>query len=146
MLKVHAVANYFLTLDEQKEGDGISNLKLQKLVYYAQGFHLAIHHTPLFDSPIEAWTHGPVVPALYQSFKSYGSNPIPYPQNIINQELTDEEKELIDEVFDVFGQFSAWKLRNMTHDERPWMEHESDASVIPLDTLSSYFKTQLNNG
>lgn len=56
------VAAYFLWLDNEREGDGISNMKLQKPAYYAQGFHLALFDTALFDERVEAWDHGPVVP------------------------------------------------------------------------------------
>jgi uncharacterized phage-associated protein len=60
------IAKYFLVQVEEELGDSISNLKLQKLVYYAQGFNLALFDgNPLFDEEIQAWTHGPVVPALY---------------------------------------------------------------------------------
>ena len=60
MHTVDQIANYFLSLSDPEIGDGISNLKLQKLCYYAQGFYLAQHDTPLFEDTIEAWQHGPV--------------------------------------------------------------------------------------
>ena len=60
MLSCHDVAKYFLALTDEDAGDLISNLKLQKLVYYAQGFHLALFDTPMFGEPIEAWTHVPL--------------------------------------------------------------------------------------
>ena len=65
MISCQDVANYFLSLCDEDAGDLISNLKLQKLVYYAQGFHLAISGEPLFDEKIMAWEHGPVIPQLY---------------------------------------------------------------------------------
>ena len=64
-------AKYFLAQASEDAGDLISNLKLQKLVYYAQGFHLALYDEPLFLEAIEAWTHGPVVPDLYRHYKKY---------------------------------------------------------------------------
>ena len=65
-LSCHDVAQYFLAQMDEDAGDLISNLKLQKLVYYAQGFALALHGRPLFRERVEAWTHGaPVVPELY---------------------------------------------------------------------------------
>ena len=73
------VADYFLFLVDDPSGDNLSNLKLQKLVYYAQGFYLAIHDRPLFDDAICAWEHGPVVPSLYRRYKKYGSGGIPAP-------------------------------------------------------------------
>lgn len=62
MLNCFDVAKYFLAQQDETAGDLISNLKLQKLIYYAQGFHLAISDRPLFPEPIKAWIHGPAVP------------------------------------------------------------------------------------
>ena len=55
-----------------ENGDFMSNMKLQKMLYYQQGFHLAYYGTPLFDEEIEAWMYGPVVPCVYEHFKNYG--------------------------------------------------------------------------
>jgi uncharacterized phage-associated protein len=144
MATLDDVAKCFLYLDDENEGDGISNLKLQKLVYYAQGFFSAIHDKPLFNNEISAWAHGPVVPELYHKYKLYGSNPIPVPIDFNRSSLTTGELELIEEVFEVFGQFSAWKLRNMTHEESPWINHEQQADTIPLPEITKYFKNRIN--
>lgn len=138
------VARCFLYLDDANDGDGISNLKLQKLVYYAQGFHSAIFDKPLFSEDISAWTHGPVIEDLYHRYKHYGSNRIPAEQTFNTDSLSKDEFELIEEVFEVFGQYSAWKLRNMTHEEAPWLEHESKAGIIPKQSITEYFKTRIN--
>ena len=144
MANIHDIAKCFLFLDDASEGDGISNLKLQKLVYYAQGFFAAVFDKPLFSNHIEAWTHGPVVPTLYHAYKEHSSNRIPVPQDFDKGALTDDEFGLVEEVFEVFGQFSAWKLRSMTHEETPWQTHERDASTIPLEEITEYFKTRIN--
>jgi len=144
MANLDDVAKCFLYLDDASEGDGISNLKLQKLVYYAQGFFSAIFDSPLFDENIEAWTHGPVVPSLYRSYKEHGASRIALPGEFDKSSLTKEEFELIEEVFEVFGQYSAWKLRNMTHEEDPWINHEDQADVIPFDEIKNYFKKRIN--
>lgn len=141
MLSCHDVAKYFLSLADEDAGDLISNLKLQKLVYYAQGFHLAIYDEPLFKEPIEAWTHGPVVPDLYHAYKEYGSGLIPIPNDLDDSIYSDEAKELLDDVYAVYGQFSAWKLRNMTHEEAPWQDYQPKGT-IPRKALKAYFKTQ----
>ncbi len=146
-MKAQEVANYFLTLVDDEAGDSLSNLKLQKLVYYAQGFHLALMGRPLFDEPIEAWEHGPVVPSLYRMLKQHGSEPVPTPAEGIDASLYSEElRGLLDEVFHVYGQFSASKLRNMTHAEPPWIEahNVSPSTAISHESMQSYFKTQLN--
>ena len=137
------IAECFLWLDKINDGDGVSNLKLQKLTYYANGFYSAIHDKPLFEDKISAWAHGPVVENLYHEYKQYGSERIPTPENNPFHKIDKEEAELVKEVFDVFGQYSAWKLRNMTHEETPWIEHEADAGVIPNDDMKEYFKTRL---
>ena len=64
MLSCYDVAQYFLAKSDEDAGDLMSNLKLQKLVYYAQGFALALFDKPLFSERIEAWIHGPVYPAV----------------------------------------------------------------------------------
>jgi len=144
MASVLDVARLFISLSSGDDS-GISNLKLQKLTYYAQGFHLALFDgKPLFNENIEAWTHGPVVPELYHHYKKFGKGPIDAEAIVFIEELTPEQISLVEEVHEVFGQFSAWKLRDMTHEEAPWLSHEADASVIPHDELLEYFKTRLH--
>lgn len=146
MLTCHDVANYFLAQVDEDAGDLISNLKLQKLVYYAQGFHLALYDKPLFREPIVAWVHGPVVPQLYHKYKEYGSGPLPRPQDIDFSIYNDQTRDFLDEIYRDFGQFSAWKLRNMTHEEPPWKKAAETKSEISHDSLKAYFKTQLISG
>ena len=139
------VAKYLITRSQPEEGDFVSNLKLQKLVYYAQGFSLALHDAPLFGDEIQAWEHGPVVPALYHRYKEHGATGIPVPMEFNPDEaLSPAERSLLDEVWDVYGQFSAWKLRNMTHEEPPWRDTQSGA-VISHDALRAYFATQVSH-
>jgi uncharacterized phage-associated protein len=145
-LSAREVADYFLASVDEDCGDNITNLKLQKLVYYAQGFHLAMNNgKALFDDPIVAWAHGPVVPTLYHGFKSYGANAIPRPQTVDYSKYSDDVRKLLDEVSEVYGQFSASRLRAMTHEEPPWMETPQN-DVIPLDLMRNYFETLLVDG
>jgi len=141
------VANYFLKRQDTQAGDTMSNLKLQKLVYYAQGFHLAITGKPLFDEPIVAWVHGPVCVSLYDKYKRYGSRSIPIPEDIDTLELFDSEaQKILSMVYYYYGQFSAWKLRNLTHEDTPWIvAHRKGNVEISLDDMKSYFKTQLED-
>ncbi len=144
MLSCHDIADYFLAKQDEDSGDTISNLKLQKLVYYAQGYYLAIFDKPLFNEEIEAWTHGPVVPELYHRFKEHGATSIPAISDLDISKFDDEVQGFLDEVYDVFNQFSGWTLRNMTHEELPWKQHEATASVIPKNTLLDFFKLRVN--
>ena len=142
MLPVFDIAKYFLVQTKDDDENYISHLKLQKLVYYAQGFHLAIYDTPLFPEPIEAWTHGPVVDGLYQEYKEYNSKPIPCPEDIDPLIYDSQTKDLLDDIYKVFGQYSGWKLREMTHREPPW-KNTLPRGIITHDALKSYFKTQI---
>ena len=142
MVDVQDVSNYLLSLSAPEAGDGISNLKLQKLLYYCQGLNLALYDTPLFDAVIEAWEHGPVVPVIYHKYKKHGWNHIPIPNNVSLKKIcsNDEVKEVVDEAYNFYGQFSAWKLRNMTHREPPWCDTPK-GDVITLGKLKEYFST-----
>ncbi len=145
MIACKDVAKYFLTLNDIEVGELISNLKLQKLVYYAQGFYLAIEDKPLFDDIIEAWAHGPVIPTLYADYRRFKSGSIPPPVNFNLKVISKDVKELLDEVYSVFGQFSAWKLRNMTHEEPPWKDAWNTDKIITQESMKIYFKTLLNS-
>lgn len=140
MLSCRDVARYFLSLTDEEAGELISNLKLQKLVYYAQGFHLAMYDTPLFREDIYAWKHGPVIPDLYHEYKEYGSGAIPAPTDLDDTIYDEKDIEFLNEVYSVYGQFSAWKLRNMTHEEPPWKEVSETNLPIRHETMKEYFK------
>jgi uncharacterized phage-associated protein len=144
MLTADDIAKYFLKLsDDPGSGELLSNLTVQKLCYYAQGFHLALYGKPLFKEKIEAWTHGPVIPTLYHKYKEYGAGPIPIPEDFDPNKYDAQTKELLNEVYEVYGQYSAWKLRNMTHGEPPWLEAKETAGEISLASMEKYFKTLL---
>lgn len=74
---VLAIANKLLaSATDYDGGELMSNMKLQKMLYYQQGYHLAAFGTPLFDEDIEAWMYGPVVPCVYDHFKKFGAGGI----------------------------------------------------------------------
>ena len=123
-------------------GDNITNLKLQKLLYYQQGYHLAVFDTPLFNEAVEAWIYGPVVPVAYDYFQQFGATSLPVNDDVIV--LEDREESLFYRVFDAFRDFSAIGLMNKTHTEQPWLsvKPHDRGSVIPVETMKSYFKTK----
>ena len=140
------VADYFLTLANEDVGDSIPNLKLQKLVYYAQGFSLALRGEALFDEPIEAWTHGPAIPELYHKYKEHGANAIDKPENVDFTKYDDGVKSLLNQIYEEYGQFSAWKLREMSHEEEPWMSGNARTDkIITHKDLKKYFLTQIED-
>jgi uncharacterized phage-associated protein len=117
--KALEIAKTLTTFVHPEYGDFLSNLKIQKLLYYAQGFNLALNGVPLFEEKIVAWQYGPVVEEVYQELKNYNGL-IPQFDDQDDSYLTEIEIELLKEVYDVYGQFSATKLVEMTHNEMPW--------------------------
>lgn len=134
------IANKIVSKTDLEHGDTISNLKLQKMMYYQQGFHLAYFGTPLFDEDIVAWQYGPVVPSVYKEYKSFESNSISTSKEGIS--LSDDEEELFNNVYEEYNQFSAVALMKMTHEESPWKTTEIN-SVISRDKMMAFFKTQI---
>jgi uncharacterized phage-associated protein len=146
ILTAQDVARYFLAAVDEESGDNMTHLKLQKLLYYAQGFHLAMHGgEPLFDEPIEAWDHGPVVPRIYQTFKDYANSPIARPESLDPQDYAPEVRELLDTVQRIYGQFTASKLRDLTHQEAPWRE-TARRGEITRQSLRDYFQQLVEAG
>lgn len=136
------VARWFLSRNVVRcvsgEVDFISNSKLQKLLYYAQGIHLALYGEPLFREPIEAWQYGPGVDSVYQKYAGNGVDGIRQFEKP-EENFSGRESSILQFVQDAFGQFSAWKLSEMTREEPPWRETETN-EVISLDKIKSYFK------
>lgn len=145
MLTAREVSRYFLGTFDQESGDNISNLKLQKLLYYAQGFHAALHGgEPLYPESIEAWDHGPVVPPIYQDYKDYRFRAIDPPVDFDADDYPPDERELLDAVLNAYGQFSAPGLEKLTHEEAPWAdtypgERTYPSPIIPLPRIADYF-------
>lgn len=138
------IAKKIVCKTDMEHGDSITNLKLQKLLYYMQGFHLAFFGTPFFCEQIEAWTYGPVVPAVFQEFKRFKKRDI-NPDNFEDHlTLNDDEQQMFDMVYSEYNQFSAVALMNMTHTEGPWKNHEI-GDVIPTDELREFFLTQIEH-
>lgn len=119
------IAHWFIKRNQEameNEGaDPMTLLKLLKLLYYAEGCYLAINNgEKLFDEKIVAWEHGPVVEEVYHAF------PNPYNLDVSDDELADADQidedvqNLLEQVFVTFGKYSAWALRNKTHEEDPW--------------------------
>ena len=138
------IAKKIICKTDVEHGDTLSNLKLQKLLYYMQGFHLAFFDEPFFNESIEAWTYGPVVPVVFQEFKKYKKrsiNPDNYHDDLV---LTDDEQQMFDMVYSEYNRYSAVALMNMTHTEGPWKNHGM-GDVITNEELRAFFLTQINH-
>jgi uncharacterized phage-associated protein len=144
MINARNVSDFFLSLCEPDAGDTISNLKMQKLLYYAQGFHLAIYNVPLFPEKVIAWQYGPVVEEIYNEYSEYDKGSIPTPRRINTKVFDKESIDFLKEVYQVYGQFSALRLMQLTHSEPPWNTTKL-GEEISLDKMKSYFKSQINH-
>ena len=136
------VAKYLLSLPDGESGELISNLKLQKLLYYAQGYHLGLHgvDSPLFPETVYAWKHGPVVQTVYNHFVGAKDGPIKLVER--PPRLNDDAQLHLQRIHNMFGKYSAWALRDMTHKESPWLEnYKPDVQniIIPHKDLHRYF-------
>ena len=147
-MKAIDVANWFVVKANSENlgndtSEGISNLKLQKMLYFAQAAHLALgNNTPLFDDEISAWEFGPVVEAVYQNFKSSKNQPIAKPTDENYKNFNDETVGFLENVWSIFGKFSAAKLVQMSHEHKPWIEaYKSDNKTISKQKIFDYYKT-----
>lgn len=143
MLSVRDVADFFLSSINEEEGESsITNLKLQKLLYYSQGYSLALFDQKLFDECITCWIHGPVVESIYHQFKIYGCSPLPVAHIEINK-YSIEDLYVMNFVRREYGQYTAWKLRDMTHEESPYLD-TPHGGVISTNSLKDFFTKKLS--
>ena len=142
-----AVANYFL--DKAREsGEFLSHLKLQKLVFFAHGWTLALTEKPLIKEPVEAWEYGPVIRTVFNEFKRFGGGPIIVENGKHRADLTDQERRIIDRIWELYGSLKAFQLSNLTHLEgAPWrIARERGDGDIPNSEIMDYFKGIISNG
>ena len=158
MYKVLDVCRYIINYSN-REDYGVSNLKLQKLLYVIQVYLLmnGYENEPCFGERIEAWDFGPVVPVAYHEYKQYGSTDIPPVESYIDFDvdnpwsasmteydedcICDEDKKLINAVVKKLADYSATDLVDITHRQAPWkdvyVQHENNE--ITIDSIRKYF-------
>ncbi|MBR1438511.1 MAG: SocA family protein [Synergistaceae bacterium] len=130
----------------QPEEFDVTPLKLQKLLYYCQGYSLALTGKPLFKDKIEAWKYGPVVDSVYQEYKKYNRGIIPY-QKIEDEEIPDETLQAIVRlVLSDKLRYSGTALAQATHNEAPWKNnYQASCGIlymnaeIPESEMKDYF-------
>lgn len=140
--KIIQLANLIIKMAADK-GDLITNLKLQKLLYYEQGYHLACFDKPLFAEEVLAWQYGPVVREAYDAFSKFGGEALAV-QGDVYSFRNKEEEALFDEVFDAYNRFSASGLVELTHQETPWKAAKvATNSVITKESMKEFFKKKI---
>ena len=121
--------------------DDLSNMKLNKLLYYAQGHYLKMYGVPLFKEKIYAWTHGPLIKEVYGMYKDYGDHAIENCDDSKALALDDNIKSFLLDIARVYGRFTASALRNMTHKPHsPW-DQTAEGHEIPLSVIEMYFES-----
>jgi len=143
-------------------------MKLQKLVYFAHGWYLAIQDKALIEEPVEAWQYGPVIRSIYDEFKKYGRNYIQTkatyydfsskPFHKFDYKINENDKKdskLLDDIWDIYGALDAYELSRITHYENsPWtiiVTENRDkfnqiywSTIIPNDMIKAYFREIMN--
>lgn len=146
MAKVQDVADFFIQLaNEDKEAHDMTNLRLNKLLYFAQGHYLAMYDEPLFEEDFQLWEFGPVVRCIYDEYKSLGSSPITkYEDMDEKRPFTDKEQSLLFDILVNYADYTTSELVNLAHKKgSPWeLNFEKGVSSIPLtkEDMKKYFK------
>ncbi|MFX4302963.1 Panacea domain-containing protein [Alicyclobacillus tolerans] len=128
---IYDVANYFRVKLSQSEGSSLTHLKLQKLAYYAQAWSLVLLDSPLIEDDFEAWAHGPVNRNLYARYADYKwGNIEPIDEESLSADInaifSSDQLDVLDQVWEIYGDFDAKYLERLTHQERPWIEARGD--------------------
>ena len=129
------IVSYFSTIATNSiEGD-LTNLKLQKLLYYCQINSLKKYKTPLFDDVIEAWDYGPVISSVYKQYKPFG-------RGILDTETPNLLLEpyniqlIVDEIIEDKGRYTGITLMHMTHEDNAWkIARNSKEKIISIDLM-----------
>lgn len=158
MYNVLDVCRFIINYCDKKDYN-LSNLKLQKILYFIQAYYLCKteEKEPCFFEEIEAWTFGPVVPIAYHEYKQFGSTNIPkvttyikvneadfWKSKVLTYDdvvIKDGDKEIIQKLVDKFVKYSTTTLVNITHHQTPWVEAyiPGQNNIITLDAIRGYF-------
>jgi uncharacterized phage-associated protein len=135
--------------NDPEDSDCLCPMRLQKLLYYVQGWSLALRGRPMFAEHIEAWKFGPVVPEIYQRFKPFGIEIIKPEEAGEPENLTPTDRRFTESIWSEYKAYSATKLREMSHRETPWKDarhglppESRSSEVISNEALHSFFSQQ----
>lgn len=130
-----------------RSGQWMDAMRLQKLLYYVQAWHLAVTDEPLFPEQIKAWKDGPVIPQVWHARRQRATRQAAT-QNVEGIHLDDLTSDLIDLVLAGYGSMSGEQLSELTHAEQPWREargnlpdHDASREPINIETIAKYYRT-----
>lgn len=137
-----SIANEFIKL-AQNEGKKLTNMQLQKLVFFSHGYNLAFLDTPLTTDEVRAWPFGPVYPLLYDSLRYLGSNGTDKTIPNIPEIRESDEKEIIESVWNAYREHTAYELSSISHNAgSPWSQvwNSTKFGWIPNSIIKDYYK------
>lgn len=149
MARAKDVASYLVYLQSKESEEGsyysLSNLKLQKIMYYCQGGHYKWdNHRLITDNEFEAWKYGPVISEIYHEYSQFGQNDIKLVslpgEEYFQNALDNDERETILSIWDQLKEYNAFDLVETTHNETPWLEaRDLNQTTIKEDTIKKFF-------
>ncbi|NEQ36315.1 MAG: DUF4065 domain-containing protein [Okeania sp. SIO3I5] len=151
MINPLEIAKYFImrAYEDGREAQ-ITNMKIQKLLYYSQCLYLALNDEPLFAEEIQAWRYGPVCSPAYKFYSKFEAEQLPIPNQESIANIPSEIKEVLEETWQYFGEYHAYYLSNLTHLEFPWKKarkglpsYASSTETISLEDMRLLGEEQL---
>ena len=154
-----AVANAFIERAKEGKLAGLTPMKLQKLLFYTQSWHLRERELPLMDDHFARWQYGPVIPSLYHELKSYGSRPVTSLLSNLKPDVEDivfvtpripesdtYAQRLIDRIINKYGKWSGTQLSNLSHEEgTAWALRGADGSAIDWKEMAEFIHPKSRN-
>ena len=126
----------------------LSAMKLQKLMYYSQAWHLVWEEEPLFNDDFQAWANGPVLPALYNLHRGLFKVDADLFPSARTDSLSEKERSTVDGVLEFYGSKTAQWLSDLTHKESPWLEARGETpigaascAVISHSSMHEYYSS-----
>jgi len=141
---VFDVANFFITAENKREQGSMTNLRLNKILYFAQIVSILEHGKPLFHDDFEAWNLGPVIPSVYHKYKAYADAPIKSSESIDYSVFSAEEIRLLFDIFSLYKNLATSRLVELSHQPNgPW--HRAYANgvgkkIIPLEEIAQFYR------
>lgn len=155
MTNIHDICDYVILKATSDEIIPMNNLKLQKLLYYIQAWHITFFDSPLFVGKFQAWVHGPVNREIYKRFRSskylYSNiGPLDINDKDCILRIDPEKQNFIDNVLEVYLKYSGTQLEAITHNEDPWIlarhgysPFASCEEEIKEDVMKAFYSSKL---
>jgi len=147
------VANWIIRYRAEDIGAPIDPMSLEKHVFYAQCFFLALNGEALFLEEVEAWRNGPVIPNVYHAYKGFGAQPIIPTDDHEEPQLATNVESFLQELVSFFGRYTGIQLSNATHNEEPWCKardgigrRDPSTVQIPRETMRKYYLALIIDG